>query len=367
MPENNLPDWQPSTPMTTPSKKRKAEASLPTPMATPSKKARATQPTPTTPSKQTAKASQPAAAPMHAGQQPLTPRAPSRGLPPAPSSLPKKPPTAFQTPPQQLPRSEFAFPTPADSPTPKRRRTSKKSTVSSKPVLDQSPSIYTKMPPWKKPTVDSASAIATTEVGPTTTDQPTVNAITATDEQQASEQTPSTYTKMPPWKKSAVDSTSAVPMTKAVPPTTDQPIADPTASDEQQASEQMGKSETTPESNGEDEIWKRIEAKLMRGEDTLTGDEQNALCRTIEGMGEAEEDVLIGVATLVGNLTESLIFRLALWHYRRGNKPLVDKLLKAHLNDVRGAEDELMSVEDVGVLMDCQIAKELLEKEMGLR
>lgn len=155
--------------------------------------------------------------------------------------------------------------------------------------------------------------------------------------------------------------------TKADLTTPDQSIVNPKATNEQQAGEQTGKTETTPEPDGICEIARQVEAKLMRGGDTLTRDEQNTLCASIDGMGEAEEDVLVGVAILVVNLTDPLIYHLGHWLYRRGKRAVVHKLLQAHLNDVSGEEDVLMSVQKVGNLMDCQIVKEELEKEMGLR
>lgn len=213
--------------------------------------------------------------------------------------------------------------------------------------------------------------------------------------------------KIPPWKRLAAKPKPAIPtnwadttVTTTTTNTTNttattaanQPIAKPIGTTkEQHAGEKAGKSGTAAaaaakkkkKATARDKVAKRIEAKLMAGQDMLTWEEQDALCRAIEegmgmGMGEAEaeaeEDVLVGVATLVANLTEALVFRLAHWLYRRrqqgGNHrraalALAHKLVRAHLNNIRGWDDEApMSLEDVGVLMDCQIVAELLEEEM---
>ena len=110
-------------------------------------------------------------------------------------------------------------------------------------------------------------------------------------------------------------------------------------------------------------ILEQVEARLMRGENKLTIDEQTALYNCMDKIDKIQGDILAGVATLICNRTDALSFKLAEWFYRNGNNTFVRKLLKERVKDMEGACGDLMVLEDVDMLMDCQIVLEKLEEE----
>lgn len=110
-------------------------------------------------------------------------------------------------------------------------------------------------------------------------------------------------------------------------------------------------------------ILEQVEARLMRGENKLTIDEQTALYNCMDKIDKIQGDILAGVATLICNRTDALSFKLAEWFYRNGNNTFVRKLLKERVKDMEGACGDLMVLEDVDMLMDCQTVLEKLEEE----
>ncbi|RYO89209.1 hypothetical protein DL766_003615 [Monosporascus sp. MC13-8B] len=110
-----------------------------------------------------------------------------------------------------------------------------------------------------------------------------------------------------------------------------------------------------------------IDAKLVAGEKTLTPPEQSLLYHLMAGMDGTYKILLGRVATHVSNRDHRLTFQLALWFYRRGDYMITRMLLKGRLNDMEGAEGDLMNLDEVDELMGCQIALEKLEETMGIR
>ncbi|RYP52970.1 hypothetical protein DL768_001964 [Monosporascus sp. mg162] len=110
-----------------------------------------------------------------------------------------------------------------------------------------------------------------------------------------------------------------------------------------------------------------IDAKLVAGEKTLTPTEQSLLYHLMVGMGGTYKILLGRVVTDVSNRDHRLTFQLALWFYRQGDYMITRMLLKERLNDMEGAEGDLMDLDEVDELMDCQIALEKLEETMGIR
>ncbi|RYP59425.1 hypothetical protein DL769_008542 [Monosporascus sp. CRB-8-3] len=110
-----------------------------------------------------------------------------------------------------------------------------------------------------------------------------------------------------------------------------------------------------------------IDAKLVAGEKTLTPPEQSLLYHLMASMGGTYKVLLGRVATHVSNRDHRLTFQLALWFYRQGDYMITRMLLKERLNDMEGAEGDLMDLDEVDELMDCQIALEKLEETIGIR
>ncbi|RYO99611.1 hypothetical protein DL764_006773 [Monosporascus ibericus] len=110
-----------------------------------------------------------------------------------------------------------------------------------------------------------------------------------------------------------------------------------------------------------------IDARLVAGEKTLTPPEQSLLYHLMPDMGVTYKILLRRVVTHVGNRDHRLTFQLALWFYRQGDYIITRVLLKERLNDIEGAEGDLMDLDEVDELMDSQIALEKLEETMGIR
>ncbi|RYP69229.1 hypothetical protein DL771_006197 [Monosporascus sp. 5C6A] len=110
-----------------------------------------------------------------------------------------------------------------------------------------------------------------------------------------------------------------------------------------------------------------IDAKLVAGKKTLTPPEQSLLYHLMAGMDDTYEILLGRVVAHVSNRDHRLTFQLALWFYRQGNYVITRMLLKERLNDTEGAEGDVMDLDEVDELMDCQIALEKLEETMGIR
>ncbi|RYP36839.1 hypothetical protein DL767_003229 [Monosporascus sp. MG133] len=110
-----------------------------------------------------------------------------------------------------------------------------------------------------------------------------------------------------------------------------------------------------------------IDAKLVAGEKSLTPPEQSLLYHLMAGMGGTYKMLLGRVVNHVSNRDHRLTFQLALWFYRQGDYITTRMLLKERLNNMEGAEGDLMDLDEVDELMDCQIALEKLEETMGIR
>ncbi|KAI1636270.1 hypothetical protein F4809DRAFT_641667 [Biscogniauxia mediterranea] len=115
---------------------------------------------------------------------------------------------------------------------------------------------------------------------------------------------------------------------------------------------------------------RQVKRKLRDGARTLEPWEQDLLWRHIDLGRDFLWPTIELLATQVTNRTPRLTYKVACWFYtRRDDKDTVARLLRERLDnedddDDGGGAGELMSLDEVDELMDCQILLDQLKKEL---
>ncbi|KAI1503316.1 hypothetical protein F5X99DRAFT_407137 [Biscogniauxia marginata] len=120
----------------------------------------------------------------------------------------------------------------------------------------------------------------------------------------------------------------------------------------------------TPHEDPTENKLKEIDAKLLAGAKTLDYDEQMLLWDHIDPESEKFGHTIKHLATQLSNRIHQLTYKITYWYYIRGNMAMVDQLLRERLNYIGEDWGNMMSLDAIDELMDCQIALDLVQEKL---
>ncbi|KAI1075498.1 hypothetical protein F5B20DRAFT_595094 [Whalleya microplaca] len=119
----------------------------------------------------------------------------------------------------------------------------------------------------------------------------------------------------------------------------------------------------SPKPSSNAETFEQVCKKLNRGATFLNIAEQELVMKYID-KDSREQRNLIGRLKRVQNRCHAITYKMAEWYNTQGNLKAVEGLLSQRLNTFDGDEGELMDLDEVDELMDCQIALDSVREKL---